>query len=266
MDIKDYLGRIGLHAAPSPTLDGLHQLQDHHMRHVPFENLDVIMGRRLNLDNQALFIKIVTRRRGGYCFELNTLYAHLLSEIGFKPIPMMARVWLRDPHVTPPRTHLVYRVNIEGEDWISDVGFGGRAARVPIKILDGYEIDDGDGQVRVMCDEDFGYRIQRLQDGVWSDQYTVEYAPAPAADILMGNHWTEYHPDSYFRQGIGVGLFTPEGRTSFYNGILVHRGRETHSKPVTKLDDIVQLLDVEFGLELEMSTKERARLEALIGP
>ena len=144
------------------------------MRHVPFENLNVLLGRPLDLTPSALFGKIVERKRGGYCFELNTLYAYLLSQAGFAPVPMMARVWLRDPPETPPRTHLVNRVAIEGEDWISDVGFGGRAARAPLKIEDGYEVDDGDGRIRILADAQFGYRISRFQDGVWSDQYTVE--------------------------------------------------------------------------------------------
>ena len=151
MHISDYLSRIGLDAVPPPTLDGLHLLQDHHMRHVPFENLDVLLRRPLKLTPDALFEKIVGGRRGGYCFELNTLYAALLAEAGFAPVPMLARVWLRDPIETPPRTHLVYRVNMDGQDWISDVGFGGRAARVPLKIEDGYELDDGDGRIRIQA-------------------------------------------------------------------------------------------------------------------
>ena len=118
MRLSKYLERIGLSGAPPPTLDGLCLLQDHHMRHVPFENLDVLLGRPLNLSPEALFDKIVTRKRGGYCFELNTLYAQLLGEIGFDPVPMMARVWLRDPIDPPPRTHLVNRVKIDSEDWI----------------------------------------------------------------------------------------------------------------------------------------------------
>ena len=261
MQISDYLNRIGLSAAPTPTREALQNLQDHHMRHVPFENLDVLLGRPLNLLPDALFNKIVTRRRGGYCFELNSLYAYLLAEIGFDPVPMMARVWLREPSDTPPRTHLVNRVKIDGEDWISDVGFGGRAARVPLKIADGYEVDDGDGPSRIIEDAVFGYRVQRFQEKKWSDQYTVETAPAHMSDILAGNHWTENHPSSHFRHGIGVGLFTPEGRTSFYGGILTHRGREVKTQSVNGIADVTELLEQRFGLNLNMTKEERARLE-----
>lgn len=261
MHIQNYLSRIGLKDKPFPTLDCLHLLQDAHMRHVPFENLDVLLGRPLDLSPDALFEKVVSGGRGGYCFELNTLYGALLSEVGFDPVPMLARVWLRDPVETPPRTHLVNRVSIEGHYWISDVGFGGRAARVPLKIEDGYEVDDGDGRIRIIKDTEFGYRISRFQDGAWSDQYTVETEAAHMADILSGNHWTEYYPESHFRHGIGVGRFTVEGRTSFYGGVLTHRGEQTMSSQVSGLVDTLEILNAEFGLKINMTQGERARLE-----
>lgn len=264
MHIQAYLSRIGLTKKPQPTLDGLCLLQDAHMRHVPFENLDVLLERPLNLSEDALFEKIISRKRGGYCFELNTVYRALLTDVGFAPVPMLARVWLRDPVDVPPRTHLVNRVKIDGEDWISDVGFGGRAARVPLKIEDGYEVDDGDGRIRIVADTDFGYRISRFQDCAWSDQYTVETGAAHMADVLSGNHWTENHPESHFRHGIGVGLFTAEGRTSFYGGVLTHRGRETVSQPISGFLDTLDVMKREFGLDLDMTLKEQANLERFV--
>ena len=83
MRISEYLSHIGLETLPPPNLDGLHLLQDHHMRHVPFENLNVLLGRGLDLSIAALFEKIISRNRGGYCFELNGLYGALLKEAGF---------------------------------------------------------------------------------------------------------------------------------------------------------------------------------------
>ena len=92
MRVSDTLSRIGLETLPPPNLAGLHLLQDHYMRHVPFENLNVLLGRPLDLSIAALFEKIVSQKRGGYCFELNSLYGALLKEAGFEPVPMMARV------------------------------------------------------------------------------------------------------------------------------------------------------------------------------
>lgn len=264
MKVQSYLSRIGLPELPPATLYGLHHLQDHHMRHVPFENLDVLLGRSLDLSHEGLFDKIVRRKRGGYCFELNTLYAWLLSQAGFDPVPMMARVWLREPKDTPPRTHLVYRVEIDGQVWVTDVGFGGRAARVPLNMNDTASVEDGDGPVRIIPDAVFGYRVQRFQDGAWSNQYSVEFEPAHPADILCGNHWTETHPGSHFRHGIGVGLFTETGRTSFYNKILTYRGKDTFSKEISGLTAAQDVLRNEFGLVLDLTTEETARLEQFV--
>lgn len=264
MDVQAYLKRIGLNAPLPATVEGLHVLQDHHMRHIPFENLDVIMRRPLNLSPDALFDKIVTHKRGGYCFELNTLYAALLKELGFDPIPMLGRVWLRDPIETPPRTHLMHRVDIAGETWVTDVGFGGRASRVPLRMGRETALDDGDGGIRIVPEASFGFMVQREQDGVWSNQYSFEPDAAHKADIFAGNHWTENHPDSHFRHGIGVGLFTSKGRTSFYGGLLTHRGRDTQTVQVSGLDATLKCLRDEFDLELEADDKEMANIAAAV--
>ena len=103
-----YLARLGLDpaAAHPPDLRTLPRLQRAHMQAVPFENLDVFLRRPLSLERDALFAKVVTRRRGGYCFELNALYAALLRTLGFAVTPRLARVWLRDPAEPPTRNHL----------------------------------------------------------------------------------------------------------------------------------------------------------------
>ena len=264
MNTAAYLSRIGLTELPPTTVEGLHILQDHHMRHVPFENLDVVMRRPLDLSPAGLFDKIVTRRRGGYCFELNTLYAELLRAAGFDPVPMMARVWYGRPDATPPRTHLVLRVEIEGERWITDVGFGGRAARRPLQLEYHAPVDDGDGLIRIQPDAAFGYRVARHDGEDWLDQYTVETTPAPEADILCGHHWTENHPSSKFRHGIGVGLFTETGRTGFYNGQLTRRGQSKEVIHVSGLDEVLALLRDTFGLDLNPDADEREHLARVI--
>jgi len=237
------------------------------MQAVPFENLDILMGRPLDLSCDALFEKIITHCRGGYCFELNTLYAALLRELGFNPIPMMARVWLRDPEDTPPRTHLVHRVHLQDRDYLTDVGFGGLASHVPLPMpAPGEKLDpvtDPDGRLRIIADPDFGWRVQREQDNVWTNQFSYETAPAPRADVLLGNHWTETHPGSHFRHGIGVGLFHATGRTGLYNRTLTRRGPDgITQEPLAGLDTILDLLRDEFGLDPHPTAEECERLAA----
>jgi len=85
------------------------------------------------------------------------------------------------------------------------------------------------------------------------------------SDILAGNHWTENHPDSHFRHGIGVGLFTPDGRVSFYGGVLTQRGIKTQTQSVSGIDNVVRVLEQYFGLKLNMSAKARARFADFAG-
>ena len=262
--IDAYLKRIGLSTAPPATIAGLHLLQDHHMRHVPFENLNVLLGRPIDLSPGALFDKIVMQGRGGYCFEVNTLFAELLRATGFEPVPMMARVWLGDPVDVPPRTHISHRVAIGGLDWVTDVGFGGRAARVPLRLEDAIPVEDGDGHVRIIRDPIFGYRVQREIDGVWTQQYSFHPARAYPLDVSMGNHWTEHHESSKFRKSLGVGLFTEVGRRSFYGGVLRRRGENFEPRNVRGLTQTLDVLETDFGLALTLTQAERTRLAQFV--
>jgi len=235
--IDAYLKRIGLSTAPPATIAGLHLLQDHHMRHVPFENLNVLLGRPIDLSPGALL---------------------------FEPVPMMARVWLGDPVDVPPRTHISHRVAIGGLDWVTDVGFGGRAARVPLRLEDAIPVEDGDGHVRIIRDPIFGYRVQREIDGVWTQQYSFHPARAYPLDVSMGNHWTEYHESSKFRKSLGVGLFTEVGRRSFYGGVLRRRGENFEPRNVRGLTQTLDVLETDFGLALTLTQAERTRLAQFV--
>ena len=144
-DIGAYLDRIGLDVPPQPDLSALAVLQASHLMHVPFEGLDVRLGIPLSLDTDALFDKIIRRRRGGYCFELNGLFLELLRGLGFVARPVLARVWYRNPPQIPPLTHTLNLVSLEGEAYLVDVGFGGATARTPVAFRPGAEAEDIDG-------------------------------------------------------------------------------------------------------------------------
>ncbi len=140
-----YLARLGFDRPEAPTLESLQRLQRAHVQTIPYENLDVLAGKPVSLDPIDLFRKIIVGRRGGYCFELNTLFGWLLRELGYDLEFRMGRVWLRDPGKVPPRNHGTHVVHLQGRTVITDVGFGGRAPRRPLDIaVRDVSIEDGD--------------------------------------------------------------------------------------------------------------------------
>jgi N-hydroxyarylamine O-acetyltransferase len=123
-DIQSYLGRVGCTGVQGTDLAVLQELHAAHVAAIPFENLDVVLGRPILLDMRSLQEKIVRGGRGGYCFEQNTLFAGALRALGFRVLTLEARV--RPPGAAQilPRTHMVLQVDLHGSAWLADVGFG----------------------------------------------------------------------------------------------------------------------------------------------
>jgi arylamine N-acetyltransferase len=261
MDVALYLARIGLAERPPATLEGLRLLQRAHTQSVPFENLDVVLRRPLSLAPAALFDKVVVRRRGGYCFELNSLYGLLLAELGFAAVPHLARVWLRDPPEPPPRTHLTHSVTLDGRRWLTDVGFGGNTPRVPVPFEQPDGVEDGGGPIRVVADAQFGFMLQRRMEGDWANQFSFDDLPALPADVMVANHYVETHPASHFRSARYVGLFTPEGRDGLVDQAYTRRtGARIEEEQVPLGPAWVDLVAERFGIDLRLTPDEAARL------
>jgi len=122
-DLDAYFERIRLAERPACTLEGLATVQRAHRLAIPFENLDVILGRGIAIDSASVFAKLVTARRGGYCFEQNRLFEDALLALGFNVRPLLARVWLGGEGPPPGKTHTLGLVTIDGQEWIADAGF-----------------------------------------------------------------------------------------------------------------------------------------------
>ena len=126
LDLGPYLERIRYGGILSPTLETLRELQFAHVQHIPFENLDILLGRPVLLDQESIWNKLVVNRRGGYCFEQNRLFATVLESLGFAVTCLAGRVQMGSQK-TRPRTHMLLMVKIDGEEWLADVGFGGES-------------------------------------------------------------------------------------------------------------------------------------------
>ena len=223
-NLPAYLARIALPAAPAPDTEGLAAVQRAHRLVIPFENLDIALGRGISLDPDAVFDKLVTRGRGGYCFEQNQLFLRALHAMGFTARPLLARVWLGASE-PPPQTHTLNLVTIDGADWIADAGFGG-SYTPPLPLADGASATTSDGMHhRLRTDPDHGWMLERhghaaLTDGRghehegWLPQYSFTLAPVYETDLLLGNHWTSTAPGTRFTTLRCASITLPNGFAS----------------------------------------------------
>jgi len=255
IDLDAYLTRIGLAAQLRPDLASLEALHLAHLATIPFENLDVRLRRPILLDLESLEDKLVRRRRGGYCFEQNTLFASVLRTIGFEVQTLEARVRPRGATAVLPRTHMTLRVSVDGRDYVSDVGFGGEGPLLPVP-LDGALSEQPDAGYRVAKEGGEARALQRRHAGEWLDQYAFILTPALPVDFQVASHFTSTFPSSPFLNTLTAQRSEPSERHILRGRSYTVRidGKET-VREVTA-DEIAELLRNQFGLDV---SEEEAR-------
>ncbi len=214
-ELAPYLARIALPRPPAPDAAGLIALQRAHRLAIPFENLDIFLGREIAIDSDAVFAKLVTAGRGGYCFEHDRLFGDALAALGVAVRPLLARVWLGAHDAVPPLTHALSLVTIDGQEWIADAGFGGSYVP-PIPLADGEIAATPDGATyRLGRDPLHGWMLDRtIGGGTWQPQYSFTLAPVFPADLALSNLWTSTARDSRFTRRRSVSLVLPSGFAS----------------------------------------------------
>jgi N-hydroxyarylamine O-acetyltransferase len=219
LDPQAYLRRIHFSAAldvaalqPSSRLLGaLHQA---HVLSVPFENLSIHYGQPIILEDRALYDKIVRRRRGGFCYELNGLFAWLLRQLGFTVTLLSARVAQPDGDFSPEFDHLALQIHdVDGIDWLADVGFGD-SFRLPLQLKPDTKQDGGDGFTYWLSVDagDASWLVQRQGEGDWETQYRFTLRPHIMADFAERCLFQQTSPDSHFTQRRICSLALPNGR------------------------------------------------------
>ncbi len=256
-EISKYLSRIKVDDC-KPNFEYLSKLQEFHMANIPFENLDIIVGRKIGLDINHLYDKIIIKKRGGYCFELNTLYAKLLTNIGYKPRPVLGRVWLSNPKSTPPRNHLAYLLELDKKTYITDVGFGGLTASIPLDIHVSSTVTDKDGMVRVIPFREHQHMIQRQTEKGWTNLYSFEEVEISEQDISISNYYMSTHPHSHFHDNKFVGKITEEGRVALFNNKMsIRKGIHVVAKNRVEYGDKwLEIIKNEFSLDLDFTKAE----------
>ena len=212
LDLNRYFERIRYTGPRSPTVETLHGLSAAHVSAIPFENLDVVLGRPIALEPEALFDKLVVRRRGGYCFEQNGLLVEVLRELGFSVTPLSARVRLRHPREhTPARTHVFVRVVIDGQAWLADVGVGAASLTAPLRFDTPGEQRTPHESRRLIYED--GRHFHQIKYGeTWNDVYEFTGEEMPFIDRVVGNWYTSTHPSSHFKDRLIAAKSLPEGR------------------------------------------------------
>nr|WP_188532240.1 arylamine N-acetyltransferase [Paenibacillus abyssi] len=213
-EVLAYLDRIGYDGPIDGSAATLAELQECHLHTVPYENLDILQRIPLSLEIDVLLEKIVVRRRGGYCFELNALFGWLLRELGYSVSDYMARFWRDEPNLPPKRRHHVLKVKVGDIFYLCDVGVGGIVPRRPIKMAEKLEHRQGDECYRMERDPYFGWLLCELSHGEWRRLYSFTEEPQLPKDYIMATYWCENAPDSIFNRDAMVALRTKDGRNT----------------------------------------------------
>lgn len=213
-DVRAYLERIGYEGPLDGSAAVLAELQECHLHTVPYENLDILKRIPLSLEIPDLIEKIVVRRRGGYCFELNALFGWLLRELEYPVTDLMSRFWRDEPNPPPKRRHHVLKVKAGDAYYLCDVGVGGIVPRRPIQMVEGLEHPQGDECYRLERDPEYGWMLCELKHGEWSRLYSFTEEPQLAKDFIMATYWCENSPESIFTKSAMAAIRTREGRNT----------------------------------------------------
>jgi N-hydroxyarylamine O-acetyltransferase len=244
-----YLARIGWAGAREPTFETLAGVLRAHMTAIPFENLDVLLGRPIRLDLPSVSAKLVGARRGGYCFEHGTLLQAALQRLGFDPVAHTARVILMRPRAEAPHTHMFLTVATREGRFVLDPGFGGLAPLVPVPIGEGRPARDDADVHRLAC-HGREWVLEAEIDGVPTPLWSSTLDPAEPVDFVMGNHFVSTFPESPFVTRLMLRAITPRGRVSVANQDVTvrHAGRE-HKRTITDRAELRALLLEHFGFD-----------------
>lgn len=242
------MNRIGVGEKVPVDVGGLVSLHMAQAYSIPFENLDILLGRSIDISPEAVFAKLVDQQRGGYCFELNGLFIEALRVFGFEVRPLLARV-----HVSGEptgRTHKICLVSFGEQKWLADVGFGSNGLRAPIPLSSGFKSEQDGQTFRLLDDETFGMMMQCQSPKGWLDLYSFDLGHVCSADIEMGNHYTSTHEKCIFTLMPIVTRPKVGGRVTLrQDNLRIEGGKTVVDKTLTKVRDYHAALGTHFGLE-----------------
>lgn len=260
-----YFDRIGWSGPVTPDRATLEAIAAHHPAAIPFENLDPLLGRPVDLSPDALVAKLIHGGRGGYCFEHNGLLKRVLETIGFRVTGLAARVlWSRPPEAEPaPRTHMLLRVDLAEGPVLIDVGFGGAVTTGVLDLVPDVVQPTPHEPFRLVRDG-ADWLVQIRIGAEWRPTYRFDLTPQQPIDYELGNWWTSTSPHSHFRSGLTVARSMP-GRRLVLRGqdFAVHPlGGTTERRTLSGPAETCDVLETTFGIRLpDRSALEKRLVE-----
>lgn len=256
--LTQYLSRIGLSKQPEMSVGGLKALHISQHRAVPFENFDVIAGKKIATTAEGIFNKVVTNQRGGYCFELNGLMLRVLSAIGFEARALLGRVHLSG--APTGRGHQISLVTLDGQPWLVDVGFGSQTPRQPLPLKLDIELVTDLQVFRFVSHDCYGIMLQVKDHDSWLNLYSFDLEMVCAGDIEYGNHFSSTSPNSVFTSASIASIATEEGTITLLNNLLkIKKGNQITEIKLSDESDYFDQVKTHFGLELDMPYQKVAQ-------
>ncbi len=249
MNVPAYVRRIGYSGPMTPTLETLRTIHRAHLEAVPFENLDISLGRLILLDQDRFVSKVVEENRGGFCYELNSAFAALLRAMGFRVTLLSARAALKDGSPGPEFDHLALRVDLN-DPWLVDVGFG-ECFLEPLLLKPGIEQKQDQAKFRI-GEEGNSMRVERKQlDDSWKTEYRFTLTPRRLEDFADMCHFHQTSPESHFTQKRLCTLATSNGRITLSDmKLIITENGNRQERMLASDDEWREVLRKHFGLVL----------------
>ena len=249
MKLETYLERLDYAGPVEVTPETLTRVHRAHHFAVPFENLDVWLKRRIELKEESFYRKIVGERRGGFCYELNGLFAAMLRQMGFAVTLLSARVPRKDSSFVPEFDHMVLRVDLE-RPYLADVGFG-EAFQRPIPLQDGFEGEQDGVRYRLLTVGDRWLAHRQNGGGEWNELYDFSLQPRALEDFAEMCEYHQTSPDSSFTKRRICTIATAEGRVTLADlRLIITRNGERLEKNLADEEEWRRCLKLYFAIEL----------------
>lgn len=261
-----YFDRVGYRGPVAPTLATLRTLHAAHAAAIPFENLAAFLGEPVALDLASLESKLLAPGRGGWCFEHNLLFAHVLEAMGYRVARLAARVrWNVPPGVVTPRSHMLLLVEAEGRRYIADVGFGGLTLTAPLR-LEAEVVQQTPHEPHRLVAAGAAFTLQAQLAGEWQDLYTFDLQEQLPADYEAANWYLATHPRSQFVSGIIAARAAPGERHALRNTrYTVHLpGGEMRRRFIRDVDEFRAVLAERFHVRIPGGGEIDRRIAAMI--